>query len=258
MSTQPFRQRQSEYMLKNLRGYLKETVTSTEILQDVERKHKQATSSQNRKGYEGFKKLLYSSNKFDQFYLQKIQEFEKIIENQSSQNSTLLQNTIGKGGSLDFSGVKKFLDPQRLKKKLEEKGIPSNCADVIENGLYCYMERVLNEVFQVFQMMRNNDDTFRKKVYNFYNKDKRGSRQVQSSEYQNITLSDPLGEYKHFEKQDLQEQKLFENKIQNKESKADDADNKNTSKNDNDDSSSKKKKKVVFDDVSVLYNLIVS
>ena len=142
----------------------------------------------------------------------------------------MVPNTAFRATAFDFKATKKFADPQRLKRKLEEHQIPQSCAEVVENGLYCYMERVVNEVFQVFQMMRNNDDTFRKKVYNFYNKNKRGAKHLQNTDYKNVALSDPLGEYKHFEKTDLQEQKLFENKIQNKESKPEEVSSKKASK----------------------------
>jgi len=116
-----------------------------------------------------------------------------------------------------------------------------NCSEAIENGLFCYMQGVINELFGVFQMMRSNDDAFRKKVYNFYQNKKKPEDRNQDTGYSNVVLTDPLGEYKHFEKQDLEEQKMYKSKIWNKETKGDEMEEKA--------GSSKKKKKAVFDDV---------
>jgi len=94
--------------------------------------------------------------------------------------------------------------------------------------------------------MRNVDDTFRRKIYNFYQKEE-SYKEVEQI-YSNVILSDPLGEYKHFEKQDLEEQKIFEGKIQNKEVKADDQEEKAAASSTKEDAT-KKKKKCNFDDV---------
>lgn len=64
--------------------------------------------------------------------------------------------------------------------------------------------------------------------------------------FSNVVLTDPLGEYKHFEKQDLEEQKLYKGKIWNKETRADEIEEKAGA-------SSKKKKKAIFDDVKKTY-----
>lgn len=89
--------------------------------------------------------------------------------------------------------------------------------------------------------MRENDENFKKKMYNFYDKEfiKKTKKE---SEFSTVMLSDPLGEYKHFEKLASEEQKKYENKLQNRDNKPDD--DKSTTK-----AGQNKKKKQVFDDV---------
>lgn len=77
-------------------------------------------------------------------------------------------------------------------------------------------------------------------------------RTKEESEFSKVTLTDPLGEYKHVEKVDLEEQKLFENKLSTRDQKGEE-DNKSQAPGKNIDP--KKKKKVVFDDVSLIFTL---
>lgn len=144
-----------------------------------------------------------------------------------------------------------FLDKERLAAKLNAKGIPTDCIGVIENGLYEYMQNIIGDVFSVLTMVQNNDENFRKKIYNFYPKDVM-KRTKEESEFSKVTLTDPLGEYKHVEKVDLEEQKLFENKLSTRDQKGEE-DNKSQAPGKNIDP--KKKKKVVFDDVSLIFTL---
>lgn len=93
-------------------------------------------------------------------------------------------------------------------------------------------------------MMKNNDENYRKKMYNFYDKEMI-KRSREESEFSKVILADPLGEYKHVEKVDLEEHKIFETKLSTRDQKGDDDDKSQIGKND-----PSKKKKVVFDDVS--------
>lgn len=129
-------------------------------------------------------------------------------------------------------------------KKLESKKISKDCAEVIENGLYSYMQNIIGDIYSVFQMMKNNDETYRKKMYNFYNK-QIFKKSKEESEFSRVILADPLGEYKHVEKVDLEEHKIFETKLSTREQKAEEDDKSQAGKAD-----PTKKKKVVFDDVS--------
>lgn len=97
--------------------------------------------------------------------------------------------------------------------------------------------------------MRENDDNFKKKLYNYYNFYGKDfvKKTMKESEFSNIMVSDPLGEYKHFEKLASEEQKMYENKIQNRDNRGDD--DKSTVKGGN----NNKKKKQVFDDVKQLF-----
>ena len=121
---------------------------------------------------------------------------------------------------------------------------------MIENGLYNYMQNVISDIYSVFQMMKNNDESFRKKMYNFYDKNVI-KHQKEQSEFSKVILADPLGEYKHVEKVDLEEHKIFENKLNTRDQKAED-DAKSTMTGNKADPS--KKKKVIFDDVSPKYS----
>jgi hypothetical protein len=42
-----------------------------------------------------------------------------------------------------------FLDKQKLNKKLLERGIPIECSDIIENGLYHYMREIISDIYAV-------------------------------------------------------------------------------------------------------------
>ena len=95
--------------------------------------------------------------------------------------------------------------------------------------------------------MRENDEAFRKKMYNFYDKNFI-KKTKEESDFSSVVLVDPLGEYKHIEKRELEEQKEYENKLQNKEQKNDDEE-KSAVNNQASQKDGQKKKKVIFDDV---------
>jgi len=95
--------------------------------------------------------------------------------------------------------------------------------------------------------MRENDDAFRKKMYNFYDKNFI-KKTKEESEFSSCVLADPLGEYKHIEKRQLEEQKDYENKLQNKEQKNEDEE-KSAAPQAGSTKDGLKKKKQVFDDV---------
>ena len=139
-----------------------------------------------------------------------------------------------------------FIDKERLHSKLDQRKMSHDCAEVIENGLYNYMQNMIGDVYSVFQMMKNNDENYRKKMYNFYDKNLL-KRTKEESEFSKVTLTDPLGEYKHVEKVDLEEHKIFETKLSTREQRGEDDDKSNINGKASDPN---KKKKVVFDDVS--------
>ena len=83
-------------------------------------------------------------------------------------------------------------------------------------------------------------------MYNFYDKQML-KKTKEESEFSKVILTDPLGEYKHIEKVDLEEHKIFENKLSTRDQKGDDDDKSQAGKGD-----PNKKKKVIFDDVKYI------
>lgn len=78
---------------------------------------------------------------------------------------------------------------------------------------------------------------------------------TENTPYCNVTLVDPLVEYKHVEKMEMEDQKKNENKIQNKEQKVDVQEDKISQKpvsGIDGGANQLKKKKPVFDDVNFL------
>jgi len=45
-----------------------------------------------------------------------------------------------------------FLDTAFLKKRLEKRGIDAENVEIVENGLYGYMERIIKDIFSVFEV----------------------------------------------------------------------------------------------------------
>lgn len=89
-----------------------------------------------------------------------------------------------------------------------------------------------------------NDDQRRKKFYSLYGKE--AVRRAEQNDYLSVTVTDPLAEFKHQEKLELAEQKLLENKIQNKEKKIQENEEKN-----------QKKKKAILDDYTEIYRILL-
>ena len=104
-------------------------------------------------------------------------------------------------------------------------------------------------------MMRENNETIRKKMFSFYEKMDRDrvKRSKEESEFSFLELSDPLGEYKQIEKLDMEEQKIYENKLQNRDQRADDDDKTVVSQQPSATNNDPKKKKAVFDDVGKIH-----
>lgn len=137
-----------------------------------------------------------------------------------------------------------FLDKARLNKKLQERGIPLDCGDLIENGLYHYMREIISDIYSVLTDLQFSDDTYKKKVLNTFGNMMREGNEA-PSKYSKVILSDPLGEYKHFEKVELEEQKIFIGKLNAREQKVEEEEKSQAGKGD-----PTKKKKAIFDDVN--------
>ena len=82
----------------------------------------------------------------------------------------------------------------------------------------------------------------------------RGGFALEKHRQLNVTIYEPLGQYKLEEKLEMEEQKKNENKIQNKDQKPDQAEEKASQKpgSDLNATAQPKKKKPVFDDVGTV------
>lgn len=136
-----------------------------------------------------------------------------------------------------------FLDRSKLNEKLLKRGIPVECSELIQHGLYNYMREIISDIYSVLIDLQVCDDAYKKKVLNTHGNLIRENTEA-SSKYSKVILSDPLGEYKHFEKVELEEQKIFIGKLNAREQKVEEEEKSQAGKGD-----PAKKKKAIFDDV---------
>lgn len=124
--------------------------------------------------------------------------------------------------------------------------------ETLEEGLFLYMYRMVDELAKINTVGVSNKTINTNKKLNSVIKDKTLN---ENSAYCNVTLVDPLVEYKHVEKMEMEDQKRNENKIQNKEQKPDVQEEKVSQKPVSGidaagaNANQQKKKKPVFDDV---------
>jgi len=94
--------------------------------------------------------MLLSSEKHDQYLMKKVEEFEQLLESESNLPASLAHRRLI---SSEYGMHNSFVDPSRLRQRMKERDIPANCAEILENGLYCYMERVIWELYSTFQVL---------------------------------------------------------------------------------------------------------
>lgn len=119
--------------------------------------------------------------------------------------------------------------------------------DTMEEGVFNYISNLINELYKINHIINVN------KTWNSVIKDR---TLQENTPYCNVTLVDPLVEYKNVEKMEMEDQKRNENKIQNKEQKVDAQEDKVSQKpvsgidGAGANANLAKKKKPVFDDVN--------
>ena len=116
-----------------------------------------------------------------------------------------------------------YIDRDRVASKLEQRNISKNCVDLIENGVQNYMRGIISDLYSVFEMMQNNNDSYRKKMFNFYDKEMI-KKTKEESEFSKIVINDPLSEYRNFERSDSEQEKALESRFSQKEPKGDEDD----------------------------------
>ena len=94
---------------------------------------------------------------------------------------------------------------------------------MIENGVQNYMRGIISDLYSVFEMMQNNNDSYRKKMFNFYDKEMI-KKTKEESEFSKIVINDPLSEYRNFERSGSEQEKALESRFSQKEPKGDEDD----------------------------------
>jgi hypothetical protein len=123
--------------------------------------------------------------------------------------------------------------------------------DTMEEGVFTYISQILAELYKVNHIINVN------KTWNSVIKDR---TLQENTPFCNVTLVDPLVEYKNVEKMEMEDQKRNENKIQNKEQKPDAQEEKVSQKpvsGIDGAGNQAKKKKPVFDDYTEIYRILL-
>jgi hypothetical protein len=104
--------------------------------------------------------MIYATMDKEDFFLKSIREFESMCGINQQDYHTPGNLSAGYYPRTVSYGLPRsseasdgsFLDTKFLKKRLEKRGIDPAGVEIIENGLYCYMERIVKDIFSVFEV----------------------------------------------------------------------------------------------------------